>query len=146
MRDILSTKYFVDMDEVKPVRKHGYLVWLTYSLFPNARVRIENQNLDVSDYALICLGCPKWTFSCPPFNEYLSLITGVSGKTLVLFVTFGGFREKGFVAQLLREIRRKGAASVSPLVIKRRNVDDGSYAALTDTFAGNLIANKTNDA
>ena len=138
LRDILSTRYVVDLVEIQPLVRHGYLPWLLYSFFPNSRVRIENSNFDVSGYGLVCLGSPKWTFSCPPFNEYLHLMTGCSRKRIVLFLTFGGFREKDFVTRVLRKIREKCAASVSLLVIKRRNIVNGSYARLVDDFTKSL--------
>lgn len=141
LRDILSNRYLVDLVEIQPSLRRRYFLWLIYSFFPDSRVGIENSNFDVSTYGLICLGVPKWTLSCPPFNEYLHLMTGCSGKKIALFVTFGGFREKGFISRIVRKIREKGAGSVSLLLIKRRNIANGSFAKLVDDFAECLMSN-----
>jgi hypothetical protein len=71
-------------------------------------------------------------------------MTGCGGKRMALFVTFGGFRERGFIAQILHKIREKGAPSVSTLLIKRRDIANGSYAKLVDGFAKRLLADARN--
>lgn len=134
----LSGRYDVDVVEIYPLKNRRYFAWLVYSLFPDSRAAIKDVNSDVSCYCLICLGVPKWTFNCPIFNEYLRLMTGCVGKRVALFLTFGGFQEKGFIRRIARKIERKGAASVTVLAIKRRNIRNGSYARLIDDFAAEL--------
>jgi hypothetical protein len=109
-----------------------------YSFFPGSRVRVEAINSDVSSYDLICLGSPKWTFSCPPFNEYLHMLRGCRGKRFVLFATFGGFRERDFTTRIISSLKRKGASSISVLTVERRHVHDGAYIKLVDDFSALL--------
>jgi hypothetical protein len=71
-------------------------------------------------------------------------MTGCSGKRIGLFVTFGGFREKSFIARIVRRIRDKDVGPISLLIIKRRDIARGSYAKLVDGFAKCLIANTSN--
>jgi hypothetical protein len=65
-------------------------------------------------------------------------MTGCIGKRAALFLTFGVSQEKGFIRRIPREIEQKGAASVTVLAIRRRNIGNGSYAQLVDDFAAKL--------
>jgi hypothetical protein len=135
----LGKFYDIDLLEIEPVRRRRYVTWLVYSFVPNSVVRIKDIRSDVSPYDLVCLGTPKWTFSCPPFNAYLRAMTGCEGKKFGLFVTYGGFREEGFITHIVGRIKQKGANSISVLAIRRSEILTGGYVRQVDGFSAGLI-------
>jgi len=138
LQECLHGRYSVDIFEVVPERARRYVVWLVYSFFPGSRVGIKDIQSDISVYDLVCLGTPKWTFSCPPLNEYIHKIIGYRGKRILLFVTYGGFREKAFVSRIVEALKKKGASQVSVLLIKRSRIVDGSYRRIVNSFCASL--------
>lgn len=138
LNELLRLRYHVDLLELTPKKSRPYLIWLIYSFLPNSRVAINDCISDLTGYDLVCLGAPKWTFSCPPFNEYLDSLSNGTGKKLALFITYGGFRKQDFVRRIVNSLERKGVASIHVLMIRRRMIANGSYLALVDDFASHL--------
>ena len=138
LRDCLRTRYEVDLVEIKPRREQSYPLWLAYSFIPNSRVEISDINSDVSSYDLVCLATPKWTFSCPPFNEYLRIMTNCQGKRIGLIVTYGGFRERDFIRRTVNMIKQKKPSSILVLAIRRRDISCRSYVTQVEDFSARL--------
>jgi len=138
LKEKLQLRYQVDLLELMPRKNRPYLVWLIYSFLPNSRVAINKCISNLTGYDLICVGSPKWTFSCPPFNEYLNSLSGCAGKNFALFVTYGGFRKQDFLRRIVKVLELKGAASIQVLIVRRRKIPDNSYLQLVDDFAAKL--------
>ena len=130
----------VSIRRIIPVKDRGYTSWLALSFFPGSRVSILPFDVDVCDFDLVVLGCPKWTFSCPPFNELTSRLETKVARAAVFFITFGGFDEERYVASAVRNLRKRGFEVRSVLKVRTKNVQSGEYTSLVDDFCRGLLA------
>jgi len=131
----LRETFDVEIVEIVPKHKRSYLHWLAYSFVPASKVEIDNQPMDLSDYAGVVLGFPKWTFSCPPLNAFIRGLTGVQIPAFFLLMTCGGFDEKRFMRTFTRELQAIGCNVVDSLTIGRKWVREGTYKASVESFA-----------
>lgn len=123
---------------IRPRRQHGYWGWLLRSLVPGWSVAIEPTILDLAPYDLVCLGFPKWSFACPPLNEFLKRMKGCRGKKFALFMTYGGFDEDRYLRQLTRRLSQKGVQITGQLKVRRRNLDAPETARSIVSFCDEL--------
>jgi len=130
----------VSIHRITPVKKRGYKTWLLLSFFPGSRVSILPLGVDLGDFDLLLLGCPKWTFSCPPFNEFVKTMGIVRGKKAAFFTTFGGFDVERYAESAVTRLARAGLDVRSRLMISRKKVQSGEYAQLVDEFCNRLLA------
>lgn len=130
---------------IVPIKERDYWAWLLLSFLPGSRVQILPHPLDVSKFDLIVLGCPKWTFSCPPFNEFVSGMKNQLGKNAAFFTTYGGFDEERFVSSIVRKLGKNGMNVRSQLLVKRDRVQSGSYVQSVDDFCKNLLKDLPGD-
>ncbi|MFB6085935.1 MAG: flavodoxin family protein [Halodesulfurarchaeum sp.] len=107
-----------DVARIRPRRERRYLSWLVRSAIPGSTVAIHPVSADLSAYDAVFLGSPKWTLSCPPVNAYLE-DADLQGKTVGLFVTYGGFDEERFTRSLADRLRSRGCAVPATLLVKR---------------------------
>jgi hypothetical protein len=128
----------VSIRRIFPVKERGYKTWLLLSFFPGSRVPIMPLDTDVGDFDLLLLGCPKWTFSCPPFNEFVSRLKNHHGRDAIFFTTFGGFDEKRYVGSIMRKLVKSGLNVRAGFLVSRKKVLSGEYASLVDEFCGGL--------
>lgn len=101
--------------------------WLARSFVPGWRVPIRPVIADLTSYDLVCLGFPKWTFNCPPVNEYVRLMRCRPGQELALFMSYGGFDQERYLTNMVRKVSRRGARVVATLAVQRRIVRQGGY-------------------
>ena len=131
----LRETFDVEIVEIVPKRKRSYLHWLAYSFVPGSKVEIDNQPMELSDYAGVVLGFPKWTFSCPPLNKFIRGLTGVQVPAFFLLMSCGGFDEKRFMRVFIHELRGVGWNVVDSLTIRRKSIQEGTYMASVESFA-----------
>ena len=113
---------------------HGYWGWLSRSFLPNWRVPIKFTTTDLSPYNLIYLGFPKWTFSCPPVNQYIHTMKGCRGKRIALFMCHRGFDEKRYLNHMIRKVSKRGSLVVATLSVKQDVVRKGTFREALDSF------------
>lgn len=134
IKKILEKKYRLEFYEIKPKVERNYFDWLIRSFIPNSRVQINSLPFNLTPYELIYLGLPKWTFSCPPINEYLSLISGVEGKKFKVFITYGGFDEDRYLKAFLKKLKDKKIEVVATLKVKRSEIGGEKYFRSINDF------------
>lgn len=110
---------FINFVEIKPKKNHTYLIWLLLSFIPNLGVKINQIKL-VSDTIILCM--PKWTFNCPPITSFLKQ-TELSGKTVYLVITYGGFDEKRYAGYYADKIKGLGGNVKDILLVKRSKIE-----------------------
>ena len=131
----LQTAFDTDILEILPRRKRSYLSWLIYSFIPGSEVDINSRITELSEYQGIVLGFPKWTFSCPPLNRFISGLVGIRVPVIFLLMTCGGFDEERFIHSLTCRLRAIGCEVGGSLIIKRKCIHKSSYMTLTESFA-----------
>jgi len=77
---------------------------------------------DVSEFDRICVGGPKWAQISYPVARYLQTVSGIRGKKVGSFATFGGAPLKAFEIALIekpmeRLVKRLGAEIVAHVYV-----------------------------
>jgi len=128
----------VEIVEIVPTHKRSYLHWLAYSFGPDSEVDIENPETKLSRYDVVLLGFPKWTFSCPPLNRYIRRLRSLGKPRFYLFMTCGGFDDQRFLNSMTRKLTKMGCNVVGSLTIRRKQIQNGTYAQSVDSFVKRL--------
>jgi hypothetical protein len=129
----------VVMARIEPMRQHGYWIWLACSFLPGLRVPIRPVTTDLGEYDVVCLGFPKWTVSCPPVNQYIQLIQLKPGKSVGLFMSYGGFYQECYLRSMIKKVSGKGAQIVAVASIKRSAIRDGSFHDSLERFCREIL-------
>jgi hypothetical protein len=135
---ILKEKMEVDLEEIQSAKPYPYLCWLLLSFIPNLGTPIKRPRVDPSQYDLICLGLPKWTLACPPVNQYLKE-ANLRRKTVALFVTYGGFDERRYLKQMIRQLAKKGVKLKAALLLKRSLIKENKIGVPLRRFCEVLM-------
>jgi len=92
--------------------------------FRHTKGQIEPVNLDLSGYDLICLGTPVWAFGpAPATNTYLDKCSGVEGKSIILFTTYGSGTGNNRCLNYMQDILvKKGAKEYKRFSIQQGKV------------------------
>ncbi len=123
---------------IKPTRDRSYWGWLLRSFIPHYRVSIRSTVTDIAPYDLICLGFPKWTYACPPVNQYLREMEHSEGKHFALFMCHRGFDQERYLRGMLRQVTEKGGRVVATLTANQKTVEDGSYLGSLTGFCDRI--------
>ena len=124
----------VEIVEIVPTRRRWYLHWLAYSFVPDSEVEIENPEVELSQYDVILLGFPKWTFSCPPLNRFIRKLRSLNKPRFYLLMTCGGFDEQRFLDSFTRKLARMGCNITGSLTIERKQIQRETYCRSVDSF------------
>lgn len=135
---VLKRKADVDLEEIQPTRCYPYFYWLILSFIPRIGVSIKPPKNDPRRYDMIFLGLPKWTFSCPPINQYLREVH-LKGKGVGIFITYGGFDERRYLKQMVKHLGKKGATVKATLLLKRDWIKEGKIEEHLRSFCSSLI-------
>ncbi len=119
---------------IEPQTPHAYWGWLPRSFLPNWRVPIKITTTDLSPYDLIYLGFPKWTFSCPPVNQYIHTMKGCRGKKIALFMCHRGFDQKRYLSSMVKKVSKRGFLVVATLAVKQDVVREQNYREALNSF------------
>lgn len=106
--------------------------------FWHKRAEIEPVNFDLSGYDLICFGSPVWAFGpAPAMNTYLDKCSGVEGKDVILFTTYGSGTGNNRCLNYMQDIlSKKGAKSFKRFSIQQFKVSDNEFIIKTLQEAG----------
>lgn len=85
-----------DLHEIRPAKPYpeDYLATVEQARLERDRgfePMLEANALDVGPYAIVCLGFPIWGETAPPVIRSFLRQHDLSGKTLIPFVTHGGY-------------------------------------------------------
>ncbi len=97
--------------------------------FYHLRAKINPVQIDLSDYDLICLGSPVWAFApAPAVNTYLDLCTGLKGKVVVLFTTYGsGTGNQRCLKYIQDLLSKKEAKSFNCFSVQQTKIKDREF-------------------
>lgn len=118
---------------LRPRRELPYPLWLLWSFVPGSRVPLLGNLPDLALFDACLLAIPKWTVSCPPANAFLALAARRLPPTAVV-VTCGGWDQDRYLRSWARALRRRGAAVLGGLALRRRDVESGRAEAPLETF------------
>ncbi len=97
--------------------------------FWQKRAKIGLVDFDLSKYDLICLGTPVWAFGpAPALNTYLDHASGVAGKKIVLFCTYGsGAGKKRCLDYMEKILADKGAVGFRRFYIQQSKIEEKEF-------------------
>ena len=95
----------------------------------HTRAQIKEVNFDLSKYDLICFGTPVWAFGpAPALNTYLDKCSGIQGKNVILFSTYGSGAGKVKCLDYAQKIlHNKGAVGFKRFFIQQADVDKKEF-------------------
>ncbi|HTZ11583.1 MAG TPA: NAD(P)H-dependent oxidoreductase [Candidatus Margulisiibacteriota bacterium] len=94
--------------------------------FRHKREEIETVELDLAGYDLISLGTPVWAFGpAPAMNSCLDRCSGIKGKRVILFTTYGsGTGNERCLNYMQQILLSKGASSFERFSIQQSKSND----------------------
>lgn len=96
---------------------------------------------DMAGVDHLVIATPVWGFNLPPYTrEYLSGLTGCTGKKFSVLAEMGGMGGKRVVKKARRILEAKGMQFVASAVTKERDVDAGTCGDLLAEFADRIRA------
>jgi len=98
----------------------------------HVRAKIDNSELDLSGYGLICFGTPVWAFApVPAMNTYLDNCKGVAGKKIILFTTYGsGTGNKNCLDYIQKFLSEKDITEFKRFSIQQLKVNDQDFVPI----------------
>ena len=127
IRAELSASTQLTVARIEPEKLRGYWGWLLRSFFPRSQVPIQLTITDLTPYDVICLGFPKWTYACPPVNQYLQEMENCETKDFALFMCHRGFDQNRYLKSMVKQVSSRGGQVVATLAARQKAVLDGSY-------------------
>ncbi|MDD5450273.1 MAG: flavodoxin [Candidatus Omnitrophica bacterium] len=97
--------------------------------FQHKKAKIAEVNFDLARYDLVCVGTPVWAFGpAPALNTYLDKCTGVQGKDVILFCTYGsGSGRERCIDRMQKILLDKGAKGFNKLFIQQSKVNKKEF-------------------
>ena len=119
----------VQMLELAAEDESGTFLGQCRRAFWHQRARIVPVESDLSAYDIIAIGTPVWAFGpTPAVNAYLDACSGLAGKTVLLFTTYGGGAGNQRCLNYMQDIlTAKGALRFARFSIQQLKVGDKEY-------------------
>ncbi|MFH1957684.1 MAG: flavodoxin family protein [bacterium] len=104
---------------IREKKKRGFLINAITALF-KIRVEIDGTDLDLTRFDKVYFGSPVWAGSpAPALNTFLQVCTGLEGKEVSIFVTYGSGLGKERALKIMQNlIRKKGAKVIQNLSVR----------------------------
>ena len=104
------------------------------------RAAIRPVQTDLSGVDFLVVATPVWSQKVPPYvNEYLSRVSGASGKPFSVLVEMGGSGAEKAVAIVRKSLEAKGMRFVSSAVTLESEVDAGRYDRAVGEIARTIV-------
>ena len=129
LKDILSQKGEAEMRQLKPLDESDNFFYQCVRAFKGRRALLSDENFNLSEYDLICIGTPVWAFApTPAINTFLDKCSSLNNKTAVCFMTYGsGTGVKRCVNNIMERLKQKGADKIFNFGIQQSKVFDKAY-------------------
>jgi flavodoxin len=97
--------------------------------FNHVKAEIAPVDFDLSGYDLICLGTPLWALApAPAMNTFLDNCSGIVGKEIILFTTYGsGSGNKRCLNYMQDILSKKGVNNFKKFSIQQIKVKDKDF-------------------
>jgi flavodoxin len=127
--EYLQAKGPVKIVELKPWNESGNFFVQACRAFWKERANIQETSFDLTDFDTVCFGTPVWAFGpAPAMNTCLDRCTGLSGKTAVLFTTYGsGTGNKRCLNYMQELLAKKGATTFKRFSIQQADVKNKDF-------------------
>lgn len=119
-RELNSASYQTELLRLNPLDEtKSFLGQCKRSLFKKQAALKDDITFDVSAYDLIAFGSPVWAFAmAPALRTYLNKCSGLMGKKVISFVTFGSGAGVGkCLKEMISIAKDKGALDTQSFII-----------------------------
>ena len=116
------------MELIAPEESKSFLAQCRKALY-HLKAKINPVQVDLSGYDLICFGSPVWAFApAPAMNTYLDLCTGLEGKKVILFTTYGsGTGNQRCLKYIQDLLSKKGVKSFICFSVRQTKIKDRGF-------------------
>ncbi|MDD4939292.1 MAG: NAD(P)H-dependent oxidoreductase [Candidatus Omnitrophica bacterium] len=118
-----------DLIELKCLDEEKSFLLQCRRAFQHKMGQLQPVNFDLSVFDLICLGTPVWAFGpAPALNTYLDKCSGVEGKEVVLFTTYGsGMGNERCLDYMQGILSTKGAKKFKRFSIQQFKINNQEF-------------------
>jgi flavodoxin len=129
LREYFKEKNDIEMIELRSPDESGNFFVQAARAFKHTRAKIENTQIDLSGYDLVCFGTPVWAFGpAPAMNTYLDNCQGLRDKNVILFTTYGSGTGNARCLNTMQGIlAKKGTASFKYFSIQQGKVSEKEF-------------------
>ena len=129
LAECLKEKSQVDIVGLAALDESASFLGQAYRALRHKQAAIDSVNLDLGGYDLICFGTPVWAFApAPAMNTYLEKCSGLEGKTVILFTTYGsGTGNERCLKYMMDILAAKGAGSFKAFSVQQFKVSDKDW-------------------
>ncbi|MFH2138305.1 MAG: flavodoxin family protein [Candidatus Omnitrophota bacterium] len=137
----LGNEYSSDIVRLEALDESDkFIVQAVRALFKKQAQVKKNMPIDLSVYDLVCIGTPVWAFGpAPAARTFLNNCTGLAGKRVVLFSTYGsGAGKNKCMREMETMVKDKGAIKAVSFLIQQMQVKvpDKFKAKIEEALAG----------
>ncbi|MFH1347175.1 MAG: NAD(P)H-dependent oxidoreductase [Candidatus Margulisiibacteriota bacterium] len=129
LQDELQSKGDIDVFQLEPEdESSSFLGQCRRALFKK-KAKIKDVVLDLNSYSLVCFGTPVWAFGmAPALRTYIDKCSGIQGKKVILFTTFGsGTGNNKCIDEMQAILAKKGAKDFKRFSISQFKVNDADF-------------------
>ncbi len=108
---------------------HNFFAQCKAAFLRKRAVLAEEMIFNTSKYDFIMIGSPVWAFApTPAINTYLDHVSGLDGKTALVFLTYGsGTGVRRCFKEIKSVLKRKGIVKIYEVNIPARRIDDRDF-------------------
>ena len=127
--EYLKSQSEVEFVELKGLDESRSFFGQCQRAFWHKKAVIQPVNFDLRSYDLICIGTPVWAFGpAPAMNTYLDKCSGLEGKLITLFSTYGsGTGNERCLNYMQGILAKKGAKEFKRFSIQQFKVQNKDF-------------------
>ncbi|MDD1653457.1 MAG: hypothetical protein LUQ64_02810 [Methanomicrobiales archaeon] len=123
----LATQLGAEMVRIEPVAESG-MFGKAMKAFLGMKSDIRPCRVDMAGVDHLVIASPVWMHRIPPYvNEYLSQVTGGSGKPFSVLVEMGGSGAESATGIIRRALEKKGMHFTASAATLEAQVDNGTF-------------------
>ncbi|GAA5818305.1 MAG: flavodoxin [Methanobrevibacter sp. CfCl-M3] len=130
----LSSQLFGDLTKIKDYKeRNGFKSRITSAIdaFRESKTKIFPEEMDLTDYDLICVGTPVWTANPSP-----AIVTAIDtydfkGKDIILFATMKNIGGNKAIRRMEEKFQARGARILSSFTIKTQDKNSSQITGET---------------
>ena len=129
LTELLSKEGLVEQIELIALDESKSFLGQCRRALSHLKAEINPVKIDLSGFDLISFGSPVWAFApAPAMNTYLDLCTGLEGKEVLLFTTYGsGTGNARCLDYMQGMLAQKGVNKFSRFSIQQLRVQDKEF-------------------
>jgi len=129
LHDELAGKGSADVFSLEPEDESDSFLGQCRRAFFKKKAEIKDTIFDLRNYDLICFGTPVWAFGmAPALRAYIDKCSGLEGKSIILFTTFGsGTGNNKCLNEMQAILSKKGAKEFKRFSVQQFKVKDRDF-------------------